>query len=417
MKEKFSQKIIELANRLDSPLYAVGGVVRNFLIDRSFASDVDLCAPVKGEQFLKVLKDLSFTVLAEYKKTGTVLFSDGQRKYEYTAFRFDSYNKGEHTPFATQFTEDIFKDCTRRDFKCNAVYYDIAKGEYVDPLGGIKDVEKRVLDTVDTPDKVFCSDGLRLMRLARFSGELGFTPTESVLESAKKFSDNILDVSVERIYAELKLILGADEKYPFSSKTGHFDGLKILLDTGVLCKIFRVKEIKANALDCLLMADSSVRFSALIYKIQEGTEKGARELLDLLKIDNKTKGQTLSLIDKIHIDKDLEMSEGEIRLFLVKHRALIDKLFKLKIATSEENYLERVNELLLKWQAIDRKMKEENAPTSLKELNISAQDLADLGLKGREIGKTLERLFEQVILYPEKNNKKALKDLVLNKSE
>ena len=412
MKEKFSQKIIELANRLDGPLYAVGGVVRNYLIDRSFADDVDLCAPVRAEQFLKVLKGLSFTVLAEYKKTGTVLFSDGQRKYEYTAFRFDSYNKGEHTPFATQFTEDIFKDCKRRDFKCNAVYYDIAKGEYVDPLGGIKDVKNRVLDTVDSPDKVFCSDGLRLMRLARFSGELGFTPTKSVNDSAKKFSDNILDVSVERICAELKLILRADEKYPFSSKTGHFDGLKILLDAGVLGKIFRVKEIKADALDCLLRADSSIRLPTLIYKIQEGKEKGARELLDVLKIDNKTKSQTLSLIEKISIDKDLEMSEGEVRLFLVKNRALLDKLLKLKVATSEENRLGKVNELILKWQAVDRKMKEENAPTSIKELNISAQDLADLGLKGKDIGKTLDRLFEQVVLHPEKNNKNTLITLV-----
>ena len=412
MKEKFSQKIIELANRLDGPLYAVGGVVRNYLIDRSFADDVDLCAPVRAEQFLKVLKGLSFTVLAEYKKTGTVLFSDGQRKYEYTAFRFDSYNKGEHTPFATQFTEDIFKDCKRRDFKCNAVYYDIAKGEYVDPLGGIKDVKNRVLDTVDSPDKVFCSDGLRLMRLARFSGELGFTPTKSVNDSAKKFSDNILDVSVERICAELKLILRADEKYPFSSKTGHFDGLKILLDAGVLGKIFRVKEIKADALDCLLRADSSIRLPTLIYKIQEGKEKGARELLDVLKIDNKTKSQTLSLIEKISIDKDLEMSEGEVRLFLVKNRALLDKLLKLKVATSEENRLGKVNELILKWQAVDRKMKEENAPTSIKELNISAQDLADLGLKGKDIGKTLDRLFEQVVLHPEKNNKNTLITLI-----
>ena len=66
------------------------------------------------------------------------------------------------------------------------------------------------------------------MRLARFSAELGFTPDDETLKGAKKYALNIKDISAERIFSELKLILNADSKYPFSPKDAHYQGLKIL---------------------------------------------------------------------------------------------------------------------------------------------------------------------------------------------
>ena len=53
-----------------------------------------------------------------------------------------------HTPVKTFFTDDIRLDAKRRDFKCNAVYYDIAKGEICDPLGGAEDIKNKSVSTV-----------------------------------------------------------------------------------------------------------------------------------------------------------------------------------------------------------------------------------------------------------------------------
>ena len=127
--------------------------------------------------------------------TSVAKFEFDGKKCEFTSFRKERYaDGGGHTPEFTEPTDDIYEDARRRDFKCNAVYYDVTEGEFIDPLGGIEDIKNKILDTVKTPDDVFKSDGLRLMRLARFTGELGFTPTEEVIESAKKYSGNLKDI-------------------------------------------------------------------------------------------------------------------------------------------------------------------------------------------------------------------------------
>ena len=181
--------------------------MRNFLIDGSISEDIDLGAAISPEELATYLGAHNFNVSAEYKRTGTLVFSDGERKYEYTAFRKESYVGGEHVPFITQPTDSLEEDALRRDFKCNAIYYDLKNQKYEDPLDGINDVKHKVIDTVTTPYKVFANDGLRLMRLARFSGELNFKPTNEVLVYASKFAKNIKEISNERIFAELKMIL------------------------------------------------------------------------------------------------------------------------------------------------------------------------------------------------------------------
>ena len=145
MKDFFNDKIIALAKSLNKPLYAVGGIVRNFLIDQIKSSDIDLCAPIRVEDFESILKTHGFIIITSVMRTGTIIFSDSERKYEFTSFRKEKYVGGEHTPFETEFIEDILDDALRRDFKCNAVYYDIAGDKIVDPLGGLEDIKKKEL--------------------------------------------------------------------------------------------------------------------------------------------------------------------------------------------------------------------------------------------------------------------------------
>ena len=236
MKTLLPKNFINLAKTMPKSLYVVGGAVRNFLIDGSLSHDIDLAGAIPVQQFISVLNDFGIKESAVYPRTGTVMFSDGEYHYEYTAFRRDTYVGGEHLPVKSEFTEDILEDALRRDFKCNAIYYDVQKDDIIDLLGGIEDINNKTLSTVCEPDKVFCVDGLRLMRLARFAGELNFQPTYETLQSAKKYADNILDIAPERIYNELKMILSSDSKYPFSDPIGHYRGLKILDKTRVLDK-------------------------------------------------------------------------------------------------------------------------------------------------------------------------------------
>ena len=107
MRKIFAKNLIELAEKLDKSLYVVGGMVRNYLIDEYVSDDVDLAAGITVEELIPFLNESGFKVVAEYKRTGTVNFSDGVNRYEYTAFRKEKYLGGEHVPSVTEFTEDI----------------------------------------------------------------------------------------------------------------------------------------------------------------------------------------------------------------------------------------------------------------------------------------------------------------------
>lgn len=445
MKIPFEKNLILLAERLDKPLYAVGGVVRNFLIDKSVSEDIDLASANSVEELLPLLKELNFSVVAEYKRTGTIVFKSENGRYEYTTFRRESYdNGGGHTPSVTEPTLDINEDARRRDFKCNAVYYDIKSQEIVDVLGGVKDIENRILDTVIEPEKVFKSDGLRLLRLARFQAELNFKPTKQVLSAMEKYADNILDISPERIYAELKSILCSDTKYPFSDKEGHYSALKTLGVTRVLDRImpeltkgrgvyqsaeYHKYGVLEHSLKAVLYAPQEVRLAALLHDVgkpfclerddnfylhaKEGVILAER-ILSRLKVDSATIKQVKFLVEFHMIDLDLSMKEVKVRRFIANNYHMINELFLLKQAdfSASKDDL-RVAPTIIKWKGVIEKMRKDGAPFCLKELKISAERLMEIGFSGKEIGEVLRELFDRAVCGVIVNEKSVLEECAL----
>lgn len=439
MKIPFDENLINFARSLSAPLYAVGGYVRNFLIGKTVSNDVDLCSSVNIEELSSKLKQFGFKIIAEYKRTKTLVFSDGKIKYEFTAMRKDSYTGGGHQPYKTEYTEDITEDALRRDFKCNAIYYDIAKDILVDPLNGAKDVEHKILSTVKTPEQVFCHDGLRLMRLARFAGELGFKPTEEVLVAMRKYADNITDIKPERVTEELKRILVCDEKYWFSDKQGHYTALKILDQTRVLDKIipeltlgrgmkqradFHKHDVLEHSLRSFLYVEKSVRLSALLHDIGKpfcfvkagnfyghniAGESIARQVLLRLKFDKKTIDEVCFLVRVHMFDVDLKVKVNKVRLFLTENFSCLDKIFSVKQADfSASSESKAIAPTIIKWQKILNDMLNSGVPFSIRQLNITAKDLIEIGFKGVNLGKELKRLFKLCVENPEMNTKDKL---------
>ncbi len=439
MKNILPKNFISLAKTMPKPLYVVGGAVRNFLIDGSLSTDLDLAGAIPVTSFIKALNNFGIKESAVYPRTGTVMFSDGVYRYEYTAFRRDKYLGGEHLPDQTEFTEDINEDALRRDFKCNAIYYDVQNDEIIDLLGGVEDIKNKTLSTVCEPDKVFSVDGLRLMRLARFAGELNFQPTYEVMQSAKKYADNILDISPERIFNELKMILVSDGKYTFSDPIGHYNALKILDHTRVLDKIvpeltegrgmvqradFHKYDVLEHSIRTVLYSHPSIRLGALFHDIgkpfcflrdgyyyhhfDEG-ERIAERVLKRLKADKATISQVKFLVREHMVDLDCSMSEAKVRKFLVKNYDRLDELRWVKQADFRASLeIESTAPTIVKWKKIYDKMIADITPFTLKELNITAEDLVALGYKGKQIGKEQKALFDYAVLHPGKNKHEVL---------
>lgn len=160
MRKILPEKLIKFAEELPYPLYVVGGRARDFAAGLASAtSDTDVCAPADCGDFAIRASNAGFGLKAEYKNTGTVKFACGDEEFEFACFRSDKYVRGSHRPAETYLTDDITLDARRRDFKCNAVYYDIAAGKFVDPLGGLKDIENKRISTVAPAKKCSARTG------------------------------------------------------------------------------------------------------------------------------------------------------------------------------------------------------------------------------------------------------------------
>ena len=456
MKEFLSKNLIKLAESLPKPLYVVGGLVRNYHICKKEnldfekiclknSFDCDLASPLTVEELLPYLTDCGFFVVATYKRTNTVVFKeDGNLHYEFTTFRTEKYHGGEHTPYEVVPTTDILLDAKRRDFKCNAVYYDIKKGETVDPLGGLVDIKNGVLSTADTPEKVFSFDGLRLLRLARFAGELNFKVDKDTLISAKEHRNNIDQIVPERIYEELKRILVADKKYLFSDKSGHYTALKVLDEIRVLDRIipeltlgrnllqrkdFHNYDVLEHSLRTVFYADEKVRLSALFHDVGKpyamktygkyashpfDGEKIAIEVLERLKAPKKVIEEVAHLTKWHMYDVDMKAKEKKVRLFIADNIDYLDRFLLLKQAdfSACKDDLS-VAPTVKKWREIYQKMVSENVPFKLNDLAVNGKDIQKLGINGQEISKTLNLLRKECILNPTLNEKEKLISLAV----
>jgi tRNA nucleotidyltransferase (CCA-adding enzyme) len=231
MNIKVSKNLIELSRIFSkiAPLYIVGGYVRNAILN-NYETDVDIASSLSMEQILSILSGTQYLVKIKSAKMGTLTISKGEEVYEHTTFRTDNYSlDGSHSPLNVFFNATIKEDASRRDFKCNTIYYDILHKKIIDFYGELSDINNKIFSCIETPEKVFSSDGLRLLRLVRQSSELNFSIENNTFISAKNFAKNLSKIVGERKSRELDLILNSDVRYSnLSNQNSVINGLNNL---------------------------------------------------------------------------------------------------------------------------------------------------------------------------------------------
>ncbi len=122
----------------------------------------------------------------------------------------------------------IEEDVWRRDFTCNALYYNIADFSIWDYVGGVKDIERRRLVLIGDPDKRLREDPVRMLRAVRFAAKLDFRIDDSVRKSMAKHLDLLKNVPPARLFDEfLKLFQTghAEKTFALLRKFGLFGEL------------------------------------------------------------------------------------------------------------------------------------------------------------------------------------------------
>ncbi|MBC8538416.1 CCA tRNA nucleotidyltransferase [Christensenellaceae bacterium NSJ-63] len=213
----------------------MGGGVRNALLGLP-ATDLDIASAALPGEVLAL--PLPGTAKEINRRLGTLEITLDGVRMEHTTFRRESYGPGGgHAPERVEIGVSMEEDARRRDFSVNALYMDVLSGEILDPTGrGLADLQARVLRTT-TPDpaEILRDDGLRLLRLARFYGQLGFRVDAALVREARRQKGLIRDVSRERIAGEMEKILLCDVKYDKVSRVHPvLRALELLHGTGVL---------------------------------------------------------------------------------------------------------------------------------------------------------------------------------------
>ncbi len=432
---KGSKIVLEKLNKNKFKGYVVGGACRDYILNKEIF-DVDVTTNATPEQILTLFND--YKVYNTGLKHGTVTVNVDGEFIEITTFRKDGDYINNRKPNSVKFVDDLKEDVLRRDFTINAICYNEVEG-FVDYFDGINDCKNKIIRTVGNANDRFCEDALRILRALRFSSTLSFNIEEETSKAIIKNRHLLKNISKERIYAELvKILLGdnvekvlLDFKQVFFTLFAEFEPC----DNFDQKSKFHSYDVYTHIVKSVACAEKNkaVRLALLFHDIekpncfsidengvghfythQEKSALKATEILNSLKVDNKTKSQVYFLI-KYH-DYFIEPTKKSIKLWLNKYGVeYVKNLMKVKIADAKahsknfvinrlsqaENSLKLIDEILLNKECF-----------TLKDLEIKGEDLIKKGYVGESISNKLNSLLNDVINEKVENNKEVLLKLI-----
>jgi len=212
-RDEISTSALKVLYRLHKSGYQaflVGGGVRDALLDLH-PKDFDIATDASPDEVRALFSNCR--LIGRRFRLAHVRF--GREIIEVATFRAASNEKDKHDDAAHDHEGRILRDNVygsieedvwRRDFTCNALYYNIADFSIWDYVDGLEDVKRRRLVLIGDPDKRLREDPVRMLRAVRFAAKLDFNIDKSVAESIRKHVDLLRNVPPARLFDEfLKL--------------------------------------------------------------------------------------------------------------------------------------------------------------------------------------------------------------------
>ena len=204
--------VSQASEELQMKCYVIGGFVRDFLLERGNAKDIDIVAIGSGiELARKVASRLpDKPQVSVFKNFGTAMIKHGDLEIEFVGARKESYHRDSRKPVVEDGT--LEDDQKRRDFTINALALSLNPsdlGDLLDPFDGIGDLERKMIRTPLAPEVTYSDDPLRMMRAIRFATQLDFTIQLESLQAITVNKERIKIVSKERIVDELHKIIAS----------------------------------------------------------------------------------------------------------------------------------------------------------------------------------------------------------------
>ncbi|MBU6422429.1 MAG: HD domain-containing protein [Chloroflexota bacterium] len=431
--------VVERLHHAQHEAYVVGGCVRDALRGIEPA-DWDVATDARPEQIQKIFRRSLYT-----NRFGTVVVRMGGREIEVTTYRIETEYSDHRRPDAVAFTDSLQEDLARRDFTMNAMAWSPERG-VVDPFGGQRDLEARLVRAVGDPDERFAEDALRMLRAVRFAAVLGFTIEPATADAIRRNAELARSLSGERIQQELaKIVRG-----PVPSV-----GLRMLSNLGLLAVVapelercretpqekVAAQDVFEHSLATLDAAaaempaatppeeDLVLRLAALFHDVGKPDtfddghfhqhefvgEAKVRQILRRWRFDKATVDAVSHLVRNHMFWYQPDWTSSAVRRFIRKvGLEQIPTLFALRKADNVGSgarapRMYALNEL---WLRVQEEIQRANA-FSKKDLAVDGNDVKDaLAIpQGPEVGRVLDELFERVLDDPDVNTRERLLEM------
>jgi tRNA nucleotidyltransferase/poly(A) polymerase len=383
-QKSFIQSII---NDFGGEVFAIGGVVRDLILNKP-NKDIDLI-------IRKVPIDTLITHLRKFgrvnvvgKSFGVIKFIDNDgTDYDLALPRKEQpTGEGGYRGFDVQSDENlpIEDDIIRRDAKMNAMAININTGKFIDPLGGLKDIEKKQISAANP--EAFSDDPLRMIRMVGFASRFGFTIEPKTMQMIQNNAGKIKEIPAERILMEFDKIVKKGNKRI---------GAQLLKDTGLFNKIFGF-DLNQSTIDRSPFEEVKTmgEFIFLLIRLLPNPSGYYK---------NNLKGDTNTYKEIKALEMAFDSAEAinKIEAIAIAHNMYITSPQSL-----ESKILPNVIEVAVK------ELLQGKYPKGIGDLVVNGNDLIKLGLKGEQIGNTLKMMLLKVYSGKIRNNKEELLSLI-----
>ncbi len=223
--------IQEATSTLNIESYVIGGFVRDYILKRGNAKDIDIVAVGSGIELAKKVASLlpNNPKVQVFKTYGTAMLRTKEIEIEFVGARKESYSKDSRNPIVENGT--LQDDQNRRDFTVNTLALSLNENNYgdlLDSFEGITHLSEKLLKTPLDPDITYSDDPLRMLRAIRFATQLNFKIEAASLKAITKNNKRINIITKERIVDELNKIMLTEKPSV---------GFLLLEETGLLAHI------------------------------------------------------------------------------------------------------------------------------------------------------------------------------------
>lgn len=229
MIDEEALKVLYRLHRHGFLAYLVGGSVRDLLLGKT-PKDFDVVTDAHPHQIHSLFKNSR--IIGQRFRLVHVFFKGG-KVVEVSTFRSQSEFEEIQTAEGQVLRTDSFgtpeEDALRRDITINGLFYNIADFSIIDYVGGILDLDRKLIRSIGDPDEKFNQDPVRMIRVIRHAARTGFAIEEKTYQAILNHREKIKSCSSSRVRDEFLREL--KEGYAASS-------LRLMIETGLLFPIF-----------------------------------------------------------------------------------------------------------------------------------------------------------------------------------